>query len=92
MRRVRILVTLLALCPPVGAAAGAEEIHAALADGLMAKYYLPMHAWSLMYDGLAHFRGSVKNARIMPATYPGDRFVYRDGQMTQFFAKRTTSE
>jgi ankyrin repeat protein/L-ascorbate metabolism protein UlaG (beta-lactamase superfamily) len=63
------------------------KIHADAANELGAKYLLPMHAWPFMYEGFAHFRSGVKNARIMPAIYPGDRFLYKNRSMTQFFAK-----
>ena len=68
------------------------HIYAAVVNELRAKYYFPMHAWPFMYEGFAHFRGGVKSALIVPPAHPGDRFVYRDGKVTQYFAKRTPGE
>ena len=67
-------------------------IHAALANELGAKCYFPMHAWPFMYEGLAQFRGNVKSAAIMPPAFPGDRFIYRNGRVTQCFARRDRGE
>jgi hypothetical protein len=50
-----------------------------------------MHAWPFMYEGLVHFRGGVKSAVIVPPAHPGDRFVYRDGLVTQSFTRLPAS-
>ena len=61
------------------------RIYTTAVNELGAKYYFPMHAWPFMYEGFAHFRSGVKSACIVPALFPGDRFLYRDGKMHQFF-------
>ena len=63
------------------------KIHAAAANELRARCYFPMHAWPFMYEGFAHFGTGVETARIMPATHAGDRFLYKDGEITQLYAK-----
>jgi ankyrin repeat protein/L-ascorbate metabolism protein UlaG (beta-lactamase superfamily) len=61
------------------------RIYTTAVNELGAKVYFPMHAWPFMYEGFSYFRSGVKSACIVPALFPGDRFLYRDGKMHPFF-------